>query len=123
MSERIDGFLRAMEVRLPAFWQFDQDSPFGLIYRHTLVPLRIILTANTEQDGREWVHFSMSHKERIPTWEEFTAAKDHFLGDVYAYQILPPKSKYVNINPKVLHLFHCLEGIPLPDFTRGTSSL
>lgn len=124
MSERAEAFLRAMQVRVPLFWGRGESTPFGLRYQHTLAPLVVMLTASTEQDGREWVHFSMSHRDRIPTWEELTAAKGHFLGDVYAYQVLPPKVKYVNINPKVLHLFHCLTGEPpLPDFTRGTSSL
>jgi hypothetical protein len=123
MSERVDKFLIAMDIRLPAFWRFDQDSPFGRIYQHTLVPLRVILTGGQELDGKDWVHFSMSHRERLPSWEELTAAKVHFLGDVYAYQVLPPKAKYININPKVLHLFYCLDGVPLPDFTRGTPSL
>ncbi len=28
-----------------------------------------------------------------------------------------------NIHPNVLHLFVCLDGDPLPDFTRGKGSL
>jgi len=37
--------------------------------------------------------------------------------------VVPPRSQYVNINPTVLHLWVCLDGDVLPDFTHGGSSL
>ena len=43
-----------------------------------------------------------------------------FLGeDVKAMQVFPPKDRYVNLNPYVLHLFVCLseEGDGLPEFS------
>lgn len=124
MSEVIKGFFRALDVRLPAYWRLRQAGEGGGgAYWHTLIPLMVICSACREEDGRDWAHFSMSHKDRLPTWEEFKAGKDIFLGNVYAYQVFPPKEKYVNDHPHVLHLFHCLEGVPLPDFTRGRGTI
>ena len=51
-------------------------------------------------------------------------AKELFVGrDEFAYQVIPPRDQHVNIHPNVLHLWSCLDGSPLPDFTRGTGSL
>jgi len=46
-------------------------------------------------------------------------------GTVEAYQVIPPKARYVNINERVLHVFALLDeaATALPDFTRGTGSL
>lgn len=101
----------------------DQRSEDGARYVNHARKLIVILSAAVELDGKAWVHFSLSHFERIPTWGEFRTTKEAFLGDVYAYQVMPPKENYVNINPRVLHLFHCLEGVPLPEFTQGGGSL
>lgn len=85
--------------------------------------LGVILSASLEQDGKRWVHLSLSHRHRVPTWGELRATKEAFLGDVYAVTVLPPQRVYINIHPNVLHLFHCLDGHPLPEFSRGMGSL
>jgi hypothetical protein len=85
--------------------------------------LTVILSGAIEEDGRRWLHLSISHRSRLPKWRELVAVRDLFPGDVYCYQVLPPQEKHVNIHPRVLHLWHCLDGNPLPDFTRGTGSL
>jgi hypothetical protein len=86
-------------------------------------PLRVIVTVGQELDNRTWVHVSCSVSDRLATWEELAEVKRAFIGDdKTAIQVLPPQSKYVNID-EVLHLFHCLDGDPLPDFTHGTGSI
>lgn len=87
--------------------------------------LTAILSCNIEQDGRAWLHLSMSHHERIPTWKEQRVMKEQFLGDREAYSILPPRARYVNIHNNVLHLFALLDETQsaLPDFTGGSGSL
>lgn len=101
----------------PRGWIISGELADGVRYDCRSRKLRVIVSVNREADGRPWVHFSLSHHERIPTWGEFRDAKDLFLGDVYAYQVLPPKACYVNITPRVLHLFHCLDGPQLPEFS------
>lgn len=111
---------------IPAGWfripEADQGDT-GCAFDH-FSGRRILISIAKEQDGREWVHFSMSHRRRLPTWEELVSAKEMFLGrGSKAIQVIPPRSQYVNLNANVLHLFVCLDEDPLPDFTWGTGSL
>jgi hypothetical protein len=87
--------------------------------------IRAIISAAFELDGRKWVHLSISRPDRLPTWEELRKAKDELLGDVEAYMVIPPRARYVNLHPHVLHLFTCATapaGV-LSAFERGGASL
>lgn len=109
---------------LPALWEIEQVGADGAVYRSHAQSLCVILTCAVEQDRHAWLHLSLSHAARIPSWRELREAKEIFLGDREAYQILPPKERYVNIHPHVLHLFARLVHDPvLPDFTHGSGSL
>jgi len=84
----------------------------------------VIVDDEIKSDGKRWRHLSMSCANRVPTWEELQKCKELFLGvESKAVMVLPPRSEYVNLNSRVLHLFVCLEGDPLPDFTGGGSTL
>lgn len=107
---------------LPPHWRMVEIRLDGARYV-SRQKLMVITSMAVEQDGRRWVHLSASHKSRIPTWSELVEIRDIFLGDVYAYQVLAPRDKHVNINDRVLHLWHCLDEVPMPDFTQGTGSL
>jgi hypothetical protein len=49
--------------------------------------------------------------------------KELFIGgDRQAIQVMPPRSNHVNIH-EVLHLWHCLDGDGLPDFTGGGETI
>lgn len=74
--------------------------------------------------GHRWLHVSCSYATRLPTWKDFGDVKAIFVGaDRYAYQVLPPRAKYVNFMPYCLHLWSDLDaeerGRSLPDFTAG----
>lgn len=49
------------------------------------------------------------------TWNDLGGAKETFLGDVLAIQLLPPKDSYVNLHPYCLHLFRRLDAETVPD--------
>jgi hypothetical protein len=85
----------------------------------------LIWSVAREEDGRLWLHISTAYPDRLPKWGELVAAKEWIAGtDRYAYQVIPPRSRYVNQHPFVLHVFVPLEGDPpLPDFTHGGGSL
>ena len=72
--------------------------------------------------GEVWHHVSMSQAARVPTWEEFAEAKRDFIGEhVEAYLVHPPRERYVNFNPRVLHWYANMDrtaGV-LPDFRVG----
>jgi len=108
----------------PNGWAVINVSLDGATYVSALGTMRVVISADTELDGRRWRHFSISKPHSMPKWDELVAAKEAFLGkESKAVQVIPPRSQYVNIHPYCLHLFECLEGDPLPDFTRGSGSL
>jgi hypothetical protein len=111
---------------LPANWIEVMRLADGAKYTSPNQKLAAILSCGYESDQRAWLHLSVSHRDRIPTWGEFRTTKELFLGDREAIQVLPPKAKYVNLHPNVLHAFALLdinEKIGLPDFTGGTGSI
>jgi len=86
--------------------------------------MSLILSGAYEMDKKRWLHLSIARPDRLPTWDELKTAKTLFLGrETMAIQVMPPESKYVNQHPYCLHLWHCLDGDPCPDFTAGTGSI
>lgn len=71
-------------------------------------------------DGELWHHVSMARREDVPTWDELVRAKELILGpEAWAYQVVAPRSKWINIYDRVLHLWSPADGRPrLPDFGR-----
>lgn len=88
-------------------------------YRHIHRRIVVIVSAAREADGRRWIHVSVSHRDRLPTWEELREVKDWIIGRAaLAVQVLPRAEEYVNLHPNCLHVWHCLDGDPVPDFRR-----
>ncbi len=118
-----DAWARAALPRvLPATWRTLRETPDGAMYERN--GLRVIASGATEADGRRWLHVSCSRPNRIPDWDDLRTVKDLFIGaDRKAVQVFPPKAEYVNINSNVLHLWCCLDGDGLPDFSAGTGSI
>lgn len=108
---------------LPARWRPHEIRMDGARYLDEAASLVLIISSAIEQDEKKWIHLSLSHAHRIPKWRELREAKDVFLGDVKAIQVLPTKAEYVNIHPHVLHLWYCPDGDGLPDFTHGSGSI
>jgi hypothetical protein len=80
--------------------------------------LVVVASVAVERDKKLWLHVSCSRRDRLPSWDDMKFVKQVFIGeDKYAYQVFPPASQYVNIHPHCLHLYHCLEGSPLPEFS------
>ncbi len=75
-------------------------------YRHRS-GLLVLRTMALERDGKRWLHVSLSAAggARLPTYDELVAVKEVF---ICASEL-----------PNVLHLWHCLDGRPTPDFRRG----
>lgn len=111
---------------LPFGWIQEPDVYPGVaVYTHNRFGVRALLSAQVELDGKRWIHVSVSRRDkRLPTWENLRIVKETFIGaDKLAVQVLPRERDYVNIHPGVLHLWHCLDGDPTPDFTMGTGSI
>lgn len=108
---------------LPPGWAMKQEAEDAAVYM-TLDGLVVIVSAAVELDGLRWLHMSCSRADKLPSWLDLRSVKDLFVGvDKVAIQVLPKQEEFVNIHPRVLHLFSCLDDFSLPDFTRGTGSL
>lgn len=108
---------------IPYGWRKFDFSEDSCAWRH-VDGLCVIGTVSIELDGLVWAHLSASHPKRLPSWNDMVAVKEIFLGpERKAINVIPPRKEYVNISPNVHHLFACLTGDPLPDFTHGTGSL
>lgn len=96
----------------------DHDVTCG-IYLEDETGLRVILSYSTERDGKIWQHVSVSREGRVPSYEELCMVKETLVGpEKGAVQVFPPKEEHVNYHPYCLHLWHCCDGNPLPDFRR-----
>lgn len=77
----------------------------------------VIASVSVDGEDRKWLHLSQSHKSRLPSWPELVEMRDAIAGeDAEAYQVIPPKERYVNIHSRVLHLWIPLDGPVLPRF-------
>jgi len=121
-----EGEVNAALARVAPAWTLVARAEDGAAFRRGT--LQAILSVE-RHDGALWLHVSACGRtgERrfyLPSWEEMKRVKQDFLGDVWAYGVLPPAKDYVNDHPCVLHLFARGDGgSALPDFTRGTGTL
>jgi hypothetical protein len=108
---------------LPADWREIERGNDGRKYGRTN-GMTFIVSVAREDDGKEWLHFSVAHPTRMLTYDEMVEVKELFCGrDNKAIFILPPRAQHINVHRNCLHFFRCLDSDGLPDFTGGTNSL
>lgn len=106
----------------PAGWvdaPFPADSPWAGLrcYRRKGDKLAVIFNASTWDDGRVWLHVSLSRPSRMPSYDDMCDVKRLFIGaSKKAIQVFAAESDHVNIHPFCLHLWSCVEPDGLPDF-------
>jgi len=73
-------------------------------------PLRVFEDVSPKDDGKLWLHISVSRaNQKMPTWEDLQEARRLFIGEHReCYMDFPPKERYVNIG-NVLHLWCCMD--------------
>ncbi len=82
---------------------YGNNGAFGFIVKSSKSrkPLYVIAS-----DGEGWEHVSVSLPDRTPIWEEMSIIKKLFWDDEdLVVQFHPPRSKYVNNHPYVLHMW------------------
>jgi len=68
--------------------------------------LNLIWNPFEPQPDGTWLHASVSHPYRYPSWNEILDIRYTFFPDTAdVFQILPPKSEYVNLHPNCFHLW------------------
>lgn len=114
------GWVRERLPRvLPSKWRLGAVAGDGASFvawdRQT-----VIVSGAVEQDGKRWLHVSTARPDRLPSYDDMVTVKEMFIGrEAHAISVMPPRAEHVNIHVHCLHLWHCLDGSPLPDFTRG----
>lgn len=111
----------ARDFKIPAGYVVREIRNDGMALYSEQKRLSVIISMAEEEDGKKWVHLSMAHKSKLPTWATLKRVKKEFFGKLEAIQVFPDESKSsrVNCHPYCLHLWHCMDGSALPDFTRG----
>jgi len=72
-----------------------------------------------ESDDLLWWHVSVSRVDgKMPTYQDVAFVREHVLGNRWCLHYFPPTDQYVNDHQTTLHLWHCLESNPLPDFRK-----
>ena len=98
-------------------WRVRETRQDGAAYENWNGML-VIASVAKESDGKDWLHISASFPTRQPTWNEMVEIRNLLIGEhQYAVMVVPPKRFYVKIHPHVMHLFSCLEGHYLPEFS------
>lgn len=109
----------------PRTYRVIQEAPRGEAFAvRRNDGLQVICSVGVEVDAKVWIHVSFSRPDRIPDYQDIADVKKDFIGeDRKAIQVFPQKSEHVNYHPYCLHLWCCLDGDGLPDFTRGNSMI
>ncbi|MGB7709262.1 MAG: hypothetical protein WBL95_06935 [Microcoleus sp.] len=103
---------------LPVNWSIKKLG-FGGGWYKSRDGLAVIISCSIEQDGKTWIHLSVSRKKSIPTWADLVKVKEIFLGtDALAIQVLVPRDEWINEHEFCLHLYQCLDDRPVPDFRK-----
>lgn len=103
---------------LPIGWVLKQRAREGLALVRRRDQTTVIFSIRIEEDSRTWLHLSCSRPDRCCNWEELAELKELFLPNLLAFQLLPTRDEWVNIHPRCLHLWACLDDRPIPDFRR-----
>ena len=83
---------------------------------HNRRNLSVILSVDNLAD-KEWLHVSVAHGRRMPSYDELRFVKRHFIGDDrHAILVLPDAAHEVPLTTFCLKLHVCMDGHPLPEF-------
>lgn len=108
---------------LPPGWAKVEERDDGALFRAGMSS-SIIVSGSVESDRLRWLHASIARPASMPTYADMVFLHKHGIGsDRKAFQVFAPSSEHVNIHPYCLHLWHCLDGDALPDFTHGSGSI
>lgn len=108
---------RTLEREIGPGWRAQPFGPMGWALGHPNNGLSVIVSQSS-WDGVEWLHASVAHVDRDPSYVELCALKEAVFGpERFAYQVFATDSRHVNIHEHALHLWGRADGVnALPDF-------
>lgn len=90
----------------------------GAAFIHGDRDLKVMASISVREDGKTWLHVSMSRKKRVPSYKDMQKIKAVFVGlDNYAYEVFPPAKFHVNIHKYCRHFWSPVGHCPLPEFS------
>ena len=108
---------------IPFDWIITSIRDNSASYRH-LLSMLVVSESIHEQDGQRWLHVTISHSARVPTWQEIRRVKSIWIGDNRtAYHVLPRRVRLVEDadDAYTLHLWTPLDDDPFPQEMRGAA--
>lgn len=83
----------------PDGWRLDSMVGYGRII--------VSLSEMVKVPGGEgeWIHASISYRDRLPTYEDLTRLHKAVWPTGYAYQVFAPEEQHINIHAFALHLW------------------
>lgn len=107
---------------IPFEWVITQIRDNSASYRHLLSMLVVSESIHVHNEQR-WLHVSVSHSSRMPTWGELKTVKNIWIGDKVAYHVLPRRVRLVEDadDAYTLHVWCPLDNDPFPVEMRGAA--
>lgn len=108
---------------IPFDWVITQIKDNCASYRNLLSMLIVRESVHEEQNGERWLHVSISHAARMPTWGELQTVKSIWIGDRTAYHVLPRRVKFTEDadDAYTIHIWCPLDSDPFPVEMRGAA--
>lgn len=107
---------------IPFEWIITSIRDDSASYRH-LLSMLVVRESVHEYNGERWLHVSLSHSSRMPTWGELQTVKSIWIGDRTAYHVLPRAIKFTEDRDDAytLHIWCPLDSDPFPFEMRGAA--
>lgn len=87
-------------------------------------PNTVIIVSAADYDDGEWLHASISHPDRMPSYDELRMLHSAAFNGSWAYQVFAPSRYHVNLHEYALHLWGRVDGQPaLNEFSQGMGTI
>lgn len=107
----------AFERYMGAGWVMSNMGPSGITMWQQRSGYSVIVSEAPLLDGNYWLHASIAHRERMPSYDDLKVLHNAAFNDRYAYQLFVPSSKHYSFHNFALHLWGRSDGTPCtPDF-------
>lgn len=107
---RTGSVVHGLVDALPTGWRVQPFGPEGAWAVKEDPELVSVIVTRAEHDGVEFMHASVAHPDRDPTYQEMAALARLVFGQGWSYQVFAPSTEHVNIHEHALHLWGRCDG-------------